>query len=104
MGQNCCVYACKTNYSSAKLKSDKISKYRFPKDETEKERCIKSIPTANLRVTKDTVVCTLHWLGFEEIKHNGNLDRKTRLDLARCTIYSSTNIISTTTTHKKRLF
>ena len=38
MGKKCCVYACKTNYSSEKLKSAKISLYRFPKDETEKEK------------------------------------------------------------------
>ena len=78
MGKKCCVYACKTNYSSAKLKSDKISKYRFSKDETEKEKWIKAVRNANFRVSKDTVVCALHWPGFEEIKVNGNLDQKTR--------------------------
>ena len=72
MGRKCCVYACKIYYSSEKLKSDKISLYRFPKDETEKEKWMKAIPNANLRVSKDTVVCALHWpSGFEEIKVNG---------------------------------
>ena len=62
----------KCMYSSEKLKSDKISVYRFPKDEPEKEKWIKAIPNANLRVSKDTVVCALHWPpGFEEIKVNG---------------------------------
>ena len=77
MGKKCCVYARKTNYSSAKLKSDKISKYRFSKDETGKEKWIKAVRNANFRVSKDTVVCALHWPGFEEIKVNGNLDQKT---------------------------
>ena len=45
--------------------------YPFPKNETEKVRMIKAIPYANLRVSKDTVVCALHWpSGFEEIKVN----------------------------------
>ena len=66
------VYACKTNYSTEKLKSEKISVYRFPKDETEKEKQIKAVPNANLRVSKDTVVFALHQpSGFEEIKVNG---------------------------------
>ena len=46
--------------------------YRFQKDETEKEKWIKAVPNANLRVSKDTVVCALRWpSGFEEIKVNG---------------------------------
>ena len=67
MGKKCCVYACKMNYSSKKLKRDKISVYHFPKDETEREKWIKAIPNANLRVSKNTVVCALCWpSGFEE--------------------------------------
>ena len=50
----------KCMYSSEKLKSDKISVYRFPKDETEKEKRIKATPNADLRVSKDIVVCALH--------------------------------------------
>ena len=50
------VSACKTNYSSEKLKSDKISVYRFPKDETEKEKWIKAMPNANLRVKIKTKI------------------------------------------------
>ena len=41
-------------------RSDKISVYPFPKDKTEKEKWIKAVPNANLRVTRDTVVCELH--------------------------------------------
>ena len=40
--------------------------HRFPKDETEKEKWIKAVPNANLRVSKDTVVCASS--GLEEIK------------------------------------
>ena len=70
MGRKCCVYACKTNYSTEKLKSDKILVDRFPKDE--KEKWIKAIPNANLRASKETVVSALNWpSGFEEIKVNG---------------------------------
>ena len=37
-----------------------------------KKNGLKLIPNANLRVSKDTVVCALHWpSGFEEIKVNG---------------------------------
>ena len=36
MGKKCCIYACKTDCSSQELKTDKISVYSFPKDETEK--------------------------------------------------------------------
>ena len=60
MGKKCCVHACKTNYSSEKLKSNKISVHCFPKDEVEKEEWIKAVPNANLRVSKDTAVCALH--------------------------------------------
>ena len=72
MGKKYCVYACKTSYSSEKLKSDKILVYLFPKDEKEKEKWIKAVPNANLRVSKDIVVCALHWPpGFEDIQVNG---------------------------------
>ena len=59
------------------------------------------IPNTNLRVCKDTVVCALNWpSGFEEIKVNGK--SRLALDMARCVIPSSTNIITTTTTHNKK--
>ena len=72
MGKKCCVYACKANYSSEKLKKEKISVYRFSKDETKKEKWIKATHNPNLRVSKDTAVFALHRpSGFEEIKVNG---------------------------------
>ena len=46
--------------------------YHFPKDEIEKEKWIKAIPKANLRVSKDAVVCAIHSPSdFEVIKVNG---------------------------------
>ena len=54
MGKKCCDYVFKTNYSSEKSKSDKMSVYSFSKDETETEKWIKVISNTNLRVSKDT--------------------------------------------------
>ena len=73
MGKKCCVYRCKTNYSSDKSSGEiKVSVFRFPKEEGEKQTWVKAIPNANLTVTKDTVVCELHWpSGFEKISKNG---------------------------------
>ena len=57
--------------------------YRFPKDQTEKGKWIKAIPNANLRVSKDTVVCALHWpSGFEGIEWK-ILTKRPVLDLAQ---------------------
>lgn len=69
MVKKCCVYGCTSNYASEKKKTGvHVSVYRFPKDETERSRWIKSIPNANLRVTANTVVCELHWPpGFEAL-------------------------------------
>ena len=41
MGKKCCIYAYKTNYSFEELKNDRISLYRFLKDETKKENGLK---------------------------------------------------------------
>ena len=49
-----------------------MSVFRFPKEEGEKQAWIKAIPNAKLTVTKDTVVCELHWPSeFEKISKNG---------------------------------
>ena len=88
MGKKCCVYGCDTNYASAKkrkkehnhegencdinISESKIAVYRFPKDEDERERWVKVIPNANLKVTNDTVICEEHWPKcFEKIKVYG---------------------------------
>ena len=61
-----------TEYRCIVSQSDGISVYRFPKDYyTKKEKRIKALSNANFRVSKDTVVCAVHWpSGFEKIKVN----------------------------------
>ena len=43
-------------------KKEKVSIYRFPPDEEEKNKWIKAIPRANLTVNNNTRVCRYHWL------------------------------------------
>ena len=64
MGKIRCVYPCKTIL----LRNGKVAKYRciVSQKMREKEKWIKAIPNANLRVSKDTVVCASS--GLEEIK------------------------------------
>ena len=74
MGKKCYVYGCKTNYSSEKgCGAEKnLAVFRFPKDESERKLWINVIPNDKLNVTKDTVVCELHWpTGFETITVRG---------------------------------
>ena len=74
MGKKCCVYGCKTNYTSEKasVNDKKLSVYRFPKDLSEREAWISAIPNANFTASTDTVVCELHWpCGFETVKKCG---------------------------------
>ena len=74
MGKKCCVYGCKTNYNSEKGcgAQKKLSVFRIPKEEMDKKAWITVIPNDKLNVTKDTVVCELHWpTGFETITIRG---------------------------------
>ena len=74
MGKKCCVYGCKTKYLSEERSSGdrKVSVFRFPNNEDEKQAWISAIPNAELTVSKDTVVCDLHWpSGFEKVSKNG---------------------------------
>ena len=74
MGKKCCVYGCKTNYLSDKGSGTvrKLSVFRFPSDESDKNAWISAIPNDKLVVSKDTVVCELHWpSGFETITVRG---------------------------------
>ena len=77
MVKKCCVFGCTSNYASTKKRSSKnISVYRFPKLE-DKQRWVKAIPNASLRVTAETVVCELHWpKGFETVSVNGKIRPK----------------------------
>lgn len=79
MGKKCCVYGCKTNYKSKKSSSDvpKVPVFRFPTEEVEKEAWILAIPNDQLRVSKESVVCEVHWpAGYETITKNGKLRPK----------------------------
>ena len=79
MGKKCCVYGCKTNYKSVKGSSgeQKVSVYRFPKEDCVREAWISAIPNRDFSVSKDTVVCQLHWPpGFETISKKGKLRPK----------------------------
>ena len=70
MGKKCCVYGCKTNYSSEKGCSDerKVSVFRFPTKEVDRQAWVGAIPNAELTVGKNSVVCELHWpSGFETV-------------------------------------
>ena len=50
----------------------KISVYRFPKDPCKRERRREVIPTDNLIVNDETVICASHWpTGFETVKRFG---------------------------------
>ena len=69
-----------------------MSVHSFPKDETVKEKWIKAISSTNLRVSKDTVFRALHW------------PFAPALEMARCTIQSRTDIITTNMTRHKSLF
>ena len=59
MPKKCCIYGCKTNYTSEENSDhrDKIPVYQFPKARDERERWKKVVPNANLNVTDNTVVC-----------------------------------------------
>ena len=73
MPKKCCVYACRTNYNSEKTKGcDKLSVFRFPTNTDEQQKWIQAVPNANLKVTKSTVICELHWPdNFEKVKMQG---------------------------------
>jgi hypothetical protein len=61
MPLKCCVYGCTSNYLSGKDKSGPVPVYRLPKNETEKNRWLATLPRDNTPVTKYTVVCAKHW-------------------------------------------
>ena len=57
MGRKCCVPGCRTNYED----ESKFSVFTFPKDDDLKRKWLRQIPR-ELEVTKQTVVCELHFL------------------------------------------
>ena len=58
MPLKCCAPNCSSNY---KTSNEKVSVYKFPKNEEEKELWRKAIPRSNLEITKYTAVCRKHW-------------------------------------------
>jgi len=54
----CCVPRCNGNYASSK---DKVSIYKFPKEEGKRRAWASAIPRSNLIVTAYTAVCRRHW-------------------------------------------
>lgn len=80
MGKKCCVYGCKTGYLSQKglgSTNKATPVFRFPKDEGEKKAWIQAIPNANLVVSRETVVCELHWPpGYASTSARGKLRPK----------------------------
>lgn len=58
MPLKCCVPNCNSNYKTSK---EKVSVYKFPRDEEEKKKWKSAIPRANLEVTSFTAVCRHHW-------------------------------------------
>ena len=58
MPLKCCVLKCSSNYKSSACN---VSVYKFPREESEKNKWFMSIPRLNCTVTKLTAVCKLHW-------------------------------------------
>ena len=58
MPLKCCVPNCNSNYKSS---GEKVSIYKFPKDENEKQKWSKVIPRAKQVVTAYTALCRKHW-------------------------------------------
>ena len=58
MPLKCCVPKCSSNYKSSGCNK---SVYKFPREESEKNKWFISIPRLNWTVTKFTAVCKLHW-------------------------------------------
>ena len=58
MPLKCCVPNCNSNYKTSK---EKVSVYKFPRDEEERKKWKSAIPRVNLEVTNFTAVCRHHW-------------------------------------------
>ena len=74
MPRKCCVFGCRTNYDSEKLKNDgkKLSVFRLPSHDDEREKWVKAVLNANLTINSNTVICELHWPpNFEVVKVRG---------------------------------
>ncbi|BFZ10319.1 hypothetical protein BsWGS_13358 [Bradybaena similaris] len=61
MGRKCCVFGCQTGYRKRQT-DQKITVYRFPKDEEKRRRWVASLPNQlNPKDINNMTVCALHW-------------------------------------------
>ncbi|KAG0414570.1 hypothetical protein HPB47_008266 [Ixodes persulcatus] len=58
----CCVPRCRGNYTA----DTKVHVFKFLKDQTLKDACIRAVPREDLSVTENSRVCELHF-GHEDI-------------------------------------
>lgn len=58
MPKTCVVPACTSGYKSSKIK---VSVFGFPSDNTLKKKWEHAIPRKNLKITKNSGVCELHF-------------------------------------------
>lgn len=70
MVRKCCVPLCRSNYN----KDDKISTFKFPDDERQRNLWIRKINRENFIPTKYSAICIIH---FEEKFISRTIDHKT---------------------------
>ena len=58
MPYKCCVYNCKSNYDTT---LEKVTAFRFPECNTERQRWISSLPNDQFKYTKSLRICVKHW-------------------------------------------
>lgn len=68
MVNKCCVPNCKSNYDSND--EGHITCFKFPTDQSLKEKWLAKIPRAGLTVTKYTVVCIKHFRECDLIRQD----------------------------------
>ena len=60
MVNTCCVPSCNSGYKSSK-NPEKVALFKFPKDESLKNKCIKAIPRKTWTVNNSHRVSTNHF-------------------------------------------
>lgn len=64
MGRKCSVFNCRSGYDG-----EKVTVYKFPTDEDERQQWISCIPNKFTKVTKYMGVCALHWPSDVRLVH-----------------------------------
>ena len=82
MVYTCCIPGCKTGYKSNQT-SQKISLFRFPKNESLKAEWMKIIPRENWTLTDSHRVCADHFYDedFETESTDHRISRKANRDV-----------------------